>query len=136
MSDLVVSGAGGGAAEEPNRSGKSRRNHNGARGRRHDRVIPTAEDCLDAMARLPGLLTLGVLNSAQVNAIRAIYAGILQYHQRSQARDERQGISNADVIELMRSNPAILSMLEPLLTDEQIAMVMDDVRDEDNDGQA
>jgi hypothetical protein len=78
---------------------------------------------LRALAQLAGLVALGVLTPAQANSIRASYREILQFHLKSQSRDPK-GLSNADVLELMRKDPRILSMLEPILTEEQVAMVM------------
>ena len=57
-----------------------------------------------------------------------IYREILQHHRQSQARNDHQGLSNADVLRLVRGNPEVLSLLEPLLTDEQVAMVMGQTR--------
>jgi hypothetical protein len=79
---------------------------------------------LRAIAQVAGLVALGLLKPAQANAIRASYREILQHHRQSQAREDNQGLSNADVLRLMRDNPEILGLLEPLLTDEQVAMVM------------
>lgn len=41
--------------------------------------IPSAADCLRALAVIPGLVALRVLQPAQANAIRNIYQTILQF---------------------------------------------------------
>jgi hypothetical protein len=133
MSELVLPDPGGDSPEEPSRGERRRGGRAGAWGGRREHRVLSEQECLDALGRLPGLLALGIIKAAQVNAIRGIYREILQHHQHSQAREDRQGISNADVAELMRTNPAILSMLEPLLTDEQIAMVMGDLTGDGED---
>lgn len=125
MSNLMLPGSAGDGSGKAAASGS----HDGAQGAdagngHREGSILDAETCLRGLGQLPGLVALGVLKPAQANAIRGSYREILQYHQRSQVRDDRNGLSNVDVLELMRTNPRILSMLEPLLTQEQIAMVM------------
>ena len=78
---------------------------------------------------------MGLLTTAQGNAIRGVYSTILQHHDRTRAGREQTQIDDADVMAMLRDNPSLLSMLEPLLTDEQIAAIMEDSRGDD-DGQA
>jgi hypothetical protein len=101
----------------------------GAAGARQRRAphIPSAEECLAALAHLAGLVALGILRPAQANAIRGSYREILQHHGRSHARGSAQAaVSDADLLDLVRTNPALLNLLEPLLTKEQIDLVMRD----------
>lgn len=136
MSNAMIPGAAGGDSEQAGGGAKPDREPSGdAFHHRREGQIPSAEACLRALAQLAGLVALGVLKPAQANSIRASYREILQYHQKSQSREERQGLSNADVLDLVRKDPRILSMLEALLTDEQIAMAMKAVQD-GNGGQA
>jgi len=89
--------------------------------------IPSETECLRLMARLAGLVAIGFLRPPQANAIRAAYQQILQFH-RNKAKEVEKGLANADVLELLRSDPNLLSLLEPLLTDEQVAMVTTDMQ--------
>ena len=120
---------------EPDRPGKEQTQGNdsgdGTRGHRQSRSarkppIPSEEQCLQALTQLAGLVALGLLKPAQANTIRGTYRDILQHH-KSKAKEAEKGLSNADVLGLLRKHPEILSLLEPLLTEEQIAMVMKEV---------
>jgi hypothetical protein len=92
-------------------------------------TIPSAEDCLLALASLAGAVAMGLLKPAQANAMRANYAAILSYHQQNESRSDRNGMADADVMEIMRKDPKMLSVLEPFLTDEQIDLVMNSAKD-------
>jgi hypothetical protein len=100
--------------------------------RRGKSRIPKTDECLKALAQLPGLVAMKLLKPAEANAIRAAYREILQHYQKEHAREDRRRLSDADVLDLMRKDPKILGMLEPLLTDEQIAMVMNGAKDGPN----
>ena len=97
--------------------------------------IPDVEMCLRAMAQLAGLVALGILKPAQANSILAVYREILQHHQKSQTQARGAGLSDGDVLSMARKYSELLNLLEPFLTDEQIAMVMqhDEHGDEDPD---
>ncbi len=97
--------------------------------------ILDTDGCLRALSQLPGLAAMGVLATAQVNAIRGIYQTILQQHQKTQAQRGEQLLSETTVQDLIRENPKLLSALEPLLTDEQVHLIMQNVKDDD-DGEA
>jgi hypothetical protein len=97
--------------------------HQNRPGYREKPSIPTLEDCLRAMAQLAGLVAMGLLKSSEANAIRGAYREILQHH-KSEAKQSETSLSNADVMEVLRKDPQVLSLLEPLLTPEQVAMVM------------
>ena len=97
--------------------------------------VPDADACLVALGQLPGLVAMGILTTAQANSMRGVYSTILQQHQRTRATRDQAQLDDANVMTILRDNPAMLSMLAPLLTDEQIAMVMDESASEE-DGQA
>jgi hypothetical protein len=112
---------------DPRKAGGDRENKAGPQGsektRRARPRVPSLEECLTAMHQLAGLVAMGLLKPAQANTIRASFREILQFHMRS-ARTAEQGISNADVMSVLRKNPGLVNLLAPILTDEQIAMVM------------
>ena len=97
--------------------------------RRKRGKIPDSEDCLAALASLAGAVAMGFIKTAQANSIRAMYAEILRYHQKNESRSDRNGMSDADVMEIMRKDPKMFSMMEPFLTDEQIDLVMKNAKD-------
>jgi len=128
MTKLITSGADDGPKNDDGQAGNADRAHDDT-GRRKHGSIPSKEACLAALAQLAGAVALGLLKPAQANAMRTNYVEILRHHQRNESRDDRQGIANEDVVELMRSNPQAFSILEPFLTDDQIDMVMRGSRD-------
>jgi hypothetical protein len=86
--------------------------------------IASAEDCLAILSRLGGLVILGLLGTAQANAIRSTYTAILQYHERQQSGPSRTIADEKDLAKLLRKYPELAKLLEPLLTDEQIEMLL------------
>jgi hypothetical protein len=85
--------------------------------------LPSEEACLRVMTQVAGLVAMGLLKPAQAQAIRASYRELLQYH-KTKARANAAS-TNLDVMDLLRKSPEMLNLLEPLLTDEQIAKVME-----------
>lgn len=96
--------------------------------------IPSEEDCLISLSRLPGLLTMGFISTSNANSMRGVYATILRHLQQDKSARSNQQLDNDSVVDMLRRDPKILSLLEPLLTQEQVAMVMHDGMDTD-DGQ-
>jgi hypothetical protein len=99
-----------------------------------NRQILDTDDCLQALSQLPGLTAMGLLGTPQVNAMRGIYQTILQHHQKTQAQRSEQPLSETTIQDLIREQPELLSVLEPLLTDEQINLIMKNARDGDEEG--
>jgi len=129
MSDLMIPGPSGSEPTPQNKAksqGQQQEKSSGRR-RRTSRsakpAIPSADDCARAIAQVAGLVAIGLLKPAQANAIRAAFRDIQQYH-KSKAKEADNSLSNADVMNLLRKDPTLLNMLEPLLTDEQIDQVM------------
>ncbi len=86
----------------------------------HRARISSAEDCLAILSRLPSLVTLGLLSTAQANTIRSSCTAILQYHERQQSGPSRTVVNEQDVAKLLQKHPEFASLFETLLTDEQI----------------
>lgn len=97
--------------------------------RRKRGTIASREDCLSALTNLPGAVAMGLLKPAQANSMRASYTEILRYHQRNEIHSDRNGMADADVLEIMRKDPKMFSVLEPFLTDEQIDLVMKNAKE-------
>jgi hypothetical protein len=87
------------------------------------RSYPDEEQCLAAIARLAGLVAMGILTTSRANAIRASFVEILRWHRATRGSREQQRLDDADLIGLLRTNPELLAMLEPLLTEDQIDML-------------
>ena len=85
--------------------------------------IPSEEDCLGAIVQVARLVALGLLETAQANAIRASFREILLFH-RSKAKEAEKGIANVEVLDVLRKDPKLLSLFEPLLSQEQVDWVL------------
>ena len=87
--------------------------------------IPTEEECLGAIAQVARLAAMGLLKPAQANAIRGSFKEILMY-----PPEEGQGKRARHFQWLMslrcssRIPRKLLSLLEPLLSQEQIDMIL------------
>ena len=106
-----------------------RRQQQRQRARKPD--IPSEEDCLGAIAQVARLVAMGLLETAQANAIRAAFREILLYH-RNKSKEAEKGISNVALLDVLRKDPKLLSLFEPLLSQEQVEWIL---RAGDSDGE-
>ena len=117
----------------PTKSDETRSDHQRKRRDKTNRssrqAIASDEDCLNALSKMPGLVAMGVLTTAQANSIRGVYSTILGYHQKARNARSVQTLDNDNVLEILRQNPEMISMVESLLTDEQVEMLMNDATD-------
>jgi hypothetical protein len=132
MSTLMIPGPGGAEPEKTgneqaqgNSSGHGASNGGSDYHRPHAKKpgIPSESDCVLAIAQVAGLAAMGLLKVGQANAVRAAYRDILMYH-KGKAKEAEKSLSNSDVMELLRKDPKLLNLLAPLLTSEQLDMVM------------
>ena len=93
--------------------------------------IPSEEECVGAIAQVVRLLAMGLLKAPQANAIRASFRDILDFH-RSRAKQSETGVSNIGLLDAVHENPKLLPLLEPLLTEQQIEWIMEDIDDSDD----
>ena len=128
MTKLITSAAAGDESKEAEREPDADQPQEEPRRRKRGK-IPSIEDCLIALASLAGAVAMGLLKPAQASSIRASYSEILRYHQKNETRSDRNGMADADVMEIMRKDPKMFSMMEPFLTDEQIDLVMKNAKD-------
>jgi hypothetical protein len=130
MSEIIRSD---GDSEQPqrNRQKKDKRQRSGSK----QRSAPDSDACLAALGQLPGLVAIGLVTTAQANSIRGVYSTILQQHHRTRTGRDQAQLDDADVMAILRDNPSMLNMLAPLLTDEQIAAIME-ASEGGEDGQA
>lgn len=108
------------SADEPSESHRQPRGQAGSAKRR----IASEEDCLAALSQLPALVTMGLVDLKQANAYKGIYAVILQHYQRKQANSDRPILDQPGLADLLRKNPDLANLLEPLLSVEQIEALM------------
>lgn len=134
VSDSPEPGARPGSGRTP---GGKRRRTTGRCGADKRRSYPDEEQCLAAIARLAGLVAMGLLTSSQANSIRASFVEILRWHQAARGSREQPRLEDADVIRLLRTDPELLALLAPMLTEDQIAMITReaDANEEQADGE-
>ena len=95
----------------------------------HRAPIASVEDCLAVLTRLGGLVTLGLLGTAEANTIRSTYTEILKYHERQQSGPSRTVVNEKEVAKLLRTHPEYAKLFEPLLSTEQIEELVRGGRD-------
>jgi hypothetical protein len=110
------------AGERSRRSG--RENHRAKQPRRGRPRIASEEDCLAVLSQLGSQVALGLLSTAQANTIRASYSVVLQHHQRQQSGPARTLVNEQELAKQLRKKPELANLLEPLLTKEQIEMLL------------
>ena len=131
MSSLMIPAPGA----EPEKGGHQEA-HNDARGtgadgqhgqqqqqRAAQSDIPSEEDCLRGIAQVGRLAALGMFKPAVANAIRSAFRDILQHH-KNKAKEAEKNVANADVLQAVRNDPKMLSLLEPFLTQDMINSIM------------
>ena len=82
--------------------------------------VPTQQECMRALGRLPILITLKVISTQQANAIRGTYQTVLNEIHRSTSDGGTAAVADDNVIALLKANPELLNLVEPLLTDQQV----------------
>ena len=75
---------------------------------------------------------LGFVSTSKANAIRGALAEVLRWHKSTQNSGENRRLDDDSLLAALRTNPDLLPLVEPLLTDEQIEMVTS-AADEDPD---
>ena len=101
--------------------------------RRNAGQILSREQCLAGISQLPGLLVIGMLKPQTSNSMLGAFNSLLHQHERSDQPTNRPQISNEDILRTWRENPAMVRMLEPFLTDDQLQMI---AQEEAKNGQA
>jgi hypothetical protein len=131
MSSRLISGPSGSEPEKIGHDQAQVDNHDAGANRRRQQQrqrakkpdIPSEEDCLGAIVQVARLVAMGLLETAQANAIRASFREILLFH-RSKAKEAEKGISNVEILEVLRKDPNLLSLFEPILSQEQVEWIL------------
>lgn len=85
--------------------------------------VPTAEDCLRALAQLPGLTAMKLISTGQCNSIKSIYATILAEYRHSE-RSTGPQVQDELLLKFLKKDPGLLNLIAPLLTPGQLEFVM------------
>ena len=88
------------------------------------------------MSRLGALLTMGLISTSHANTLRGIYSEILKYHERQQSGPSKTVANEKDLAKVLRKHPELATLLEPMLTNEQIESFMRGGNDAGNDDAA
>ena len=97
--------------------------------KRNQGHVPTRDECLHALAQLPGLVAMKVITPAQGNSIRSTYQAILAEHHKMHVGSQTS-LANESVLKILQEQPALLALVEPMLTKDQIDLVMGKVKDD------
>ncbi len=94
--------------------------------------IPDTEEILAMLMQLNGLVMLGMITSAQANVLQRNLRTILDV-QRQKSRADSGGQSTQALADLCRTNPQLMNLLEPFLSDAQMEWLMKSIREAGNE---
>jgi hypothetical protein len=101
------------------------------RGRR--RVpIPSVDQLLEQLIQLNGAVAIGAMSTKDANLIHKNLRAVLDVQMKRASREET-GPSQEALLELCRSDPRVLNVIAPFLSDAHMDWVMNEVTD-DQDG--
>ena len=99
---------------------------------RHRRApqMPDPAELVDQLQRVSGLVTLGLLPPAKANVVMRCISKASDIVMRCQTATP--GAPNQpELVEACRDNPKLISLLESLLTDDQLAELLRQVHDDE-----
>ena len=85
--------------------------------------VPSKRSLLVKLDYLAGCVALGVLPTPKANSMRGIYATILDHLDDASAVGAG-ALSDEDVLKTLRENSDLLKLIKPMLTKEQIALIL------------
>jgi hypothetical protein len=91
--------------------------------RRDTMRLPSREEILLKLDRMPGLIAMGVLPAARANSMRSIYHTILS-NLDDTSRSGSPSVTDQDVVAVLRAQPELLNIFRPFLTPEQLELVV------------
>jgi hypothetical protein len=94
--------------------------------------LPDTEEILGMLMQLNGLVTLGMISPAQANVLQRSLRTILDV-QRQKSRADSGGQSTQALADLCRTNPQLMNLLEPFLSDAQMEWLMKSIREAGNE---
>src|SRR5262245_36849652 len=85
--------------------------------------LPTREEIMQGLHALPGLVAMKLLTPPQANVIANVYRTLLAELARP-AATQAATLTDDDALRILREQPTLLRYLEPILTDEQVSMLL------------
>ena len=91
--------------------------------------IPSRDECLRAVNQVANLLLMGVVTTSQPTRLAPPIRPCLISNKSNGVAVGRQ-LDDQGLLSVLRSHPELAGHLEPLLSDEQIAMLMEQARED------
>lgn len=85
--------------------------------------VPSKAELLAKLEYLAGALAIGAVPPSTANAIKGIYATMLR-HIDDVLPTSAGALSDHEVLKVLRENPELLKFIKPLLTQEQIDLII------------
>jgi hypothetical protein len=85
--------------------------------------VPSKKALLAKLEHLAGCVAMGVLPPPKANSMRGIYATMLSHLDDASAVGAGT-LSDEYVLKTLRENPDLLKLIKPMLTKEQIALIL------------
>jgi hypothetical protein len=95
--------------------------------------LPSVDELLDKILKLSGPLLMGLMTTSQANIILKTLKIALDMHTKSMNQQAVQGLPHEVLIELLKSRPELVKMLEPYLSDEQVQWILGQEADGDEE---
>jgi hypothetical protein len=92
--------------------------------------MPDPAELVEQLRNVAGLVTIGILAPAKANVVVRCISKSSDIVMRSQTATPG-GPNQPELVEACRENPNLISLLETLLTDEQLAELLRQVNDDD-----
>jgi hypothetical protein len=92
--------------------------------------MPSPAELVDQLQQVSGLVTLGILGPAKANAVVRCISKSSDIVMRCQTATPGAA-TQPELVEACRKNPKLIGLLEPLLTDDQLAELLRQVNDDE-----
>lgn len=86
--------------------------------------VPSLEEIYSRIERVAGMIALGLMAPKAGAVLLSCLREMLKYHQNRSSPAGSSRIPDESLFEMAKKTPEILSMIEPLLTEDQVALVM------------
>lgn len=105
---------------------------NDCRGRRQRAAIPSVDEILQQLIQLNGAVTIGAMTTKEATLIHKNLRTVLDVQMKRASREDT-GPSQEALAELCRSDPRVLNVIEPFVTDAQMDWLMNEVTDDQDE---
>jgi hypothetical protein len=106
--------------------------HRSSGSRRPQGEIPTVEDILKMLLHLNGLVVTGLIPTPRANAVHRTLQTVLNTQLKRQ-QQQSQVPDQEPLAEACRKDPRLVTILEPFLSDDQIAWLLGQIKEGPHD---